>query len=468
MVKKIVLTLITLNLALYADFYYSGGKKHILKEVKKSKNLSDKNRYYYQTANGTNVSVGTKLIVSFSDLNIQKNIEKKYNLTLVKALTDTMFLYSIKNSSKTVEIANTIYSEKGVKFSHPDFKRKKILKALTKDPYVYKAWYLKDNYYHNNSDINIEEAWNYTKGEGVKIAVYDKGIDIDHPDLKENIIAFENFNDPNSNIPYSNDDKNWHGTACAGIISAVENRIGSVGIAPKASLYAVGYSESEISKDIEAFTWLMKEGVSVINNSWGSYENLDAYNEIFKELATKGRDGKGIILVFAAGNGLNSVGYNLDDADINDESESPYVISVTAATRRNKIARYSNYGSAVDFTAPGGDSSDGLFTTDARGMLGYTSYEYTSDFIGTSAAAPVVSATVALMLSANPNLTRDEVIKILKSTSDKLGNYTYDKNGHNNHWGYGKINAGRAVKLAYTYGKSKLKNFVRTIFTELK
>jgi len=467
MIKKIVLTLATLHLTLYAGFYYSGGKKHILKEVKNSRDHLNSNIYTYQTANDMKVSVGNKLIVSFSDLNIQKNIEKKYNLTLEKALTDTMFLYSINDSSKTVEIANSIYIEKGVKFSHPDFKRKKIPRALTKDPYVDKAWYLKDNYYHKN-DINIEEAWKYTKGKGIKIAVYDKGIDIDHPDLKKNIIAFENFNDPDSNIPYSNDDKNWHGTSCAGIISASENNIGSVGIAPEAALYAVGYSESEISKDIDAFKWLMEEGVSVINNSWGSYENLDAYSEIFKELATKGRDGKGIILVFAAGNGTNNIGYNLDDTDINDESESPYVISIAAATRRNKIASYSNYGSAVDFTAPGGDSIDGLFTTDARGKLGYTNYDYTPNFIGTSAAAPVVSATVALMLSANPNLTREEIIGILKSTADKLGNYTYDENGHNNHWGYGKINTGKAVRVAYEHGRSDLKNFVRTIFTELK
>ena len=468
MLKKIVLTLFSLHLALYADFYYSGGKKHILKELKTNKAVSKNNTHSFQTANKTLVSINNKLIVSFSDKTVQKNIEQKYNLTLVKALTDNMFLYSVKDTSKTLGTANSIYEEKGVKFSHPDFKRKKISRALTKDPYVKEAWYLKDEYYYNDSDINVEEAWNYTKGKDVKIAIYDNGIDIDHPDLKENIIAFENFNDPNSNIPYSDDDKNWHGTSCAGIISALENRIGSVGIAPQAALYAVGYSESEISKDIDAFKWLMKEGVSVINNSWGSYENLDAYSEIFKELATKGRDGKGIILVFAAGNGINNVGYNLDDANINDESESPYVISVTASTRRNKIASYSNYGSSIDFTAPGGDSSDGLFTTDARGTLGYTNYEYTPNFMGTSAAAPVVSATVALMLSANPNLTREEVIEILKSTSDKLGSYTYDENGHNNHWGYGKINAGRAVRVAYTYGKSNLKNFVRTIFTELK
>jgi subtilisin family serine protease len=464
-IKRIILTLISLHLTIYADFYYSGGKKHIIKKIKTPRSISNRSIDSYMTDDGTKLSVNNQIIVSFSDISVQKDVEKRYNLHLLKKLTSKMYLYSVKDASKTVEIANSIYNEKGVQFSHPDFIKEKRSRALTSDPYVYKAWYLKDEYYYNGSDINVEQAWRYSKGQGVKVAVYDNGIDIDHPDLKENIVAFENFNDPDSNIPYSDDDENWHGTACAGIISASENYIGSVGIAPRASLYAIGYSKDNVSKDIEAFAWLMKEGVSIINNSWGSYKNLDAYNEIFKELATYGRDGKGIILVFAAGNNQNG-GKNLDNEDIDDESESPYVLSIAASTRNNTIANYSNYGSAVDFTAPGGNSSYGLFTTDARGSLGYTNYEYTENFMGTSAAAPVVSATIALMLSTNPKLTRDDVTEILKFTADKIGNYAYDHNGHNNHWGYGKINAGKAVALANTYGKSQLKNFAHTMFED--
>ncbi len=467
MIKKTLLVLLTLlftNTSLSADFYYSGGKKHTLKKIKASRALGANSEQSFETQHGTIVKVNSGLIVSFSDKSIKKSIEEKYNLNFIKSLTENMYLYKVKDASKTVEITNLIYNEKGVAFCHPDFQRTKKSRDLsTNDPLLWDSWHLFDHWYDDGGDINVEQAWKYTKGAGVKVAVYDQGIDINHPDLRENIIAFKNYNDPISDIPYSDDDTKWHGTACTGIIAARENRIGSVGIAPLSSIYAVGYSESNISKDIEAYKWLMEEGVSVINNSWGSYSSLDAYNEIFKLLATEGRNGKGVILIFAAGNERT----NLDAQGINDESESPYVLSIAASTRQNTIAQYSNFGTAVDFTAPGGEGESGIITTDASGNLGYNSSNYTTNFIGTSAAAPLVTGTVALMLATNPKLTRDEIFNILKSTAQKKGNYTYDQNGHNVHWGYGKIDAGRAVEVAHSYGNSNLKNFARTMFNNL-
>lgn len=467
--KKILIIFITLCFtypALYADFYYSGGKKHALETLKTTRTVNTSNKtaeLHYRTNSGQNMTVNRGLIVSYSNKNVRKDIEEKYNLIFIKSLTETMYLYRIDNASKTVETANFIYEEAGVKFSHPDFKRTKKSRAITNDPYAYDSWHLFDNWYSDGGDVNVEQAWRYTKGAGIKVAVYDKGIDIDHPDLAPNIEKFRNYNDPDSDIPYSSSNAEWHGTACSGIIVAKENRIGSVGIAPEATLYAVGYSDDNISQDIEAFKWMMDENVSVINNSWGSYSALDAYTEIFKELATHGRDGKGIIIVFAAGNEEK----NLDLTDINDESESPYVFSVAASTRSNTIASYSNYGSNVDFTAPGGSNNSGIFTTDATGPNGYSRGDYHENFIGTSAAAPIVSATAALMLATNPNLTRDDLYKILKFSTQKKGRYSYDENGHNVHWGYGKIDAGRAVEIAYSYGNSNLKNFARTMFNEL-
>ncbi len=471
MIKKTFIIFIVLFFtypALYADYYYSGGKKHTLNKLKTNKSISTSNELTFQTQTGETMTINKGLIVSFSDQNVRKNIEQKYHLTFVKALSDAMYLYTIQNVSKTIETANLIYEEDGVKFCHPDFQRNKTSRAITNDPFSYDSWHLFDNWSSDGGDVNIEQAWKYTKGKGIKVAVYDKGIDLDHPDLKENIIAFKNYNDPNSDIPYSDDDTNWHGTACAGILAAVENNIGSVGIAPQASLYAVGYSENNISKDIEAYRWMMNEGISVINNSWGSYSAFDAYNSIFKELATKGRDGKGIIIIFASGNGDdNGVPINLDSQNIYDESESPYVLSIAASARDNTIAPYSNYGKSIDFAAPGGSTNSGIFTTDARGSIGYNPSEYNPNFVGTSAAAPIVSGTVALMLSANPKLTRDDVYIILKFSAQKKGHYMYDQEGHNVHWGYGKIDAGRAVEIAHTYGDSNLKNFAQTIFKEL-
>ncbi len=462
MLKKIIILLLIINLSLFADFYYSGGKKHYIKTLKTSKSLGD-NSTLVQNEHGKTLGITNMLIVSYSDLNVKAKIENFYELKFIKTLTNSMYLYQVGNSNQTLQKANDIYEEEGIEFSHPDFLRVKKTRAITKDPHADLLWHLKDEFHHNDADVNISPAWKYTKGEGVKVAIYDEGIDINHVELKERVYAFANYDDEKTNLPYSANENSWHGTAVAGILAAEENHRGGVGIAPRVSLYAVRYSDDSVSKDIEAFKWLMSEGVSVINNSWGTYAQLDAYSKIFQELATKGRDGKGIILIFASGNEKQ----NLDANNIHDESESPYVFSIAASTEKNLIASYSNYGSSIDFTAPGGSNKSGLFTIDASGAKGYNSSDFNYNFVGTSGAAPIVSGTVALMLSVNPSLTRVNIYKILKNTSSKLGNYSYDENGHNVHWGYGKINAGRAVEVAISYKNSHLKNFARTMFSEM-
>ncbi len=448
------------------SFYYSGGKKHFLNAKKELRSTLNKDMLFYKDQFGKDIGIDDQLIVSFKDISIKSEIESRYNLTMVERLTDNMYLYRVDNMDKTLSVSNKIYEESGVKFAHPNFHIKKIKKAISTDPYANLLWHLKDNsYYSNRADINIEEAWKYTKGYGIKLAVFDEGIDIDHVDLKDNIYKFANFNSKDQNtLPYTDDDKG-HGTAVAGLVAASENRVGGVGVAPEVALYAVRYSNSNPAQDIKAYEWMMSEGVSVITNSWGTYKNLDSYNEIFKKLATEGRDGKGILIVFATGN----KGISLDDDLISDESESEYVISIAASTKSNQIASYSNYGSSIDFTAPGGSQKlyGGLFTTDAEKIInGYVDGIYNYDFVGTSAAAPIAAGVMALMLSANSDLSREDIITILKLTSKKLGRYEYDESGYNIHWGYGKIDAGLAVKVARTYGKSNLKSFSRAIFQE--
>ncbi len=478
--KKIVFSMFIFHVSLFGDFYYSGGKKHTLIKLKDSRDNSKKSSIPFQTKYNTTVKVNKRLIVSFDDLNIQKSIEKKYNLKLVKSFTKNMYLYEVEKKSLTLKIANQIYTEKGIEFCHPDFQRKKTTREVSNDPYSFKLWHLKDDMHGNDADINVEAAWEYTKGKGVKVAVYDEGIDINHEDLRENIYSFANYNDKNSNNPYSTGDTG-HGTACAGILAAKENDIGGVGVAPEVSLYAIRYSDNNTSTDIQAYLNLMNEGVSIITNSWGTYSNLDAYNAIFKMLATDGRDGKGVVIIFAAGNESR----NLDDAGISDESESEYVISIAASTEDNTITEYSNFGSSIDFTAPGGSrdlSRGGMFTTDATGNKGYENGEYNYNFIGTSVSAPIVAGVCALILAVNPDLTRDEIIDILKKSAQKIGSFEYDENGHNIHWGYGKVDAGEAVKLAKNYNKpvknysepiiiqqdSQLKSFARIMFMEIK
>jgi subtilisin family serine protease len=170
---------------------------------------------------------------------------------------------------------------------------------------------------------------------------------------------------------------------------------------------------------------------------------------------SKGRNGKGCIITFAAGNG---------NEDIKFDGYASYskVIAVAACNDTNKRSVYSDYGSSVwcsfpssDFGYPPFNHPDpltkGIYTTDRVGAAGYNSNgDYTDDFGGTSSACPGVAGTVALMLSANPELTWQQVKDILKETSEKIDatNGQYDAQGHSLYYGYGRVDAEKAVEKA--------------------
>jgi len=410
---KLFISIFIFSAPLFADFYISGGKEQLLTPLKQNRDVKNPNDiHYYLNTSGQKLGVSRNLIIGSDQPQLLKTTTQKYNLKFLKKLADDIYLYQTDSSTKTLNICNNIAHEKDILFAHPDFLIQKIKR--TADSYYKYLWHLK-NLEYKGADINVEKAWQYTKGENILVSVIDEGIDIDHKDLKENIAGFANYNDPNTNYPGTNSG-NWHGTACAaGLLVAAENGTGVVGVAPKSRLIAVRYSDTNASKDIEAFNDLMHQGVAVISNSWGSYTKLDAYEAIFKKLATEGRDGKGILIFFATGNEH----IDMDQPGINDESESEYVISIGASTHRDEIASYSNYGSALDFLAPGGVAGGQLVTTDAMGEKGYTDWNYNFNFIGTSAAAPIAAGVGALILSANPDLTRDEVLDILKESAVK-------------------------------------------------
>ncbi len=114
-----------------------------------------------------------------------------------------------------------------------------------------------------------------------------------------------------------------------------------------------------------------------------------------------------------------------------------------ATNKDNEIASYSNYGQNLDLVAPGGEY---------LGLKTLSPYDgYTDDFVGTSASAPLVSVAIALMLEKNPNLTRVQIEKILKDSATKIGLdtgvYSYDLNGHNDYYGYGKLNVKKALEM---------------------
>src|SRR3989339_337951 len=223
--------------------------------------------------------------------------------------------------------------------------------------------------------INAEIAQSTTGGLAVKVAILDTGIDLDHPDLLNNIKG--NVNTISSRRSGNAD--NGHGTHVAGIIAEGDNSIGVVGVEPEIYLYAVkvlGKNGSGwLSDIIEGFDWCINNKMQVVNMSFGSSgDNQSFHDAISKTYAA------GVVLVAAAGNdgAANTVNY---------PAKYPEVIAVSAIGQDDKLAGFSSFGPEVDIAAPG-------VTIKSTYNDGY----YKS-LNGTSMACPHVVGVAALVLS---------------------------------------------------------------------
>lgn len=264
--------------------------------------------------------------------------------------------------------------------------------------------------------IDADLAWSTSTGTGVKVAILDTGIDIDHPDLVANIEGGVNTINPSKSF---NDD-NGHGSHVAGIVAAVDNTIGVVGVAPQANLYGVKVLNRSgwgwLSDIIEGLQWSIDNGVQVVNMSFGSSSDNQSFHDAI--IATYNA---GITLVAAAGNsgpGDNTVNYPAKYSE---------VIAVSATNSSDGQPDWSSRGPEVDLAAPGA----GIKST-------YKGDTYAT-LSGTSMAAPHVTGTAALKLALNPALTPAQVLDILKATAEPLLGLT------SNQQGAGLVDAEKAV-----------------------
>jgi len=325
---------------------------------------------------------------------------------------------------------------------------------ILNEPYYYQQWYLdinktfyKKNDIDSNASIHLGDYKNRYRGNGVKIAIIDDGLDVNHEDLKGAIVDTYNVADGSKNVEHTNY-YGFHGTAVTGIIGARYNHKGILGIANKSQIMFLKYKDNmSDSETIELFNKAKDWGADIINCSWGTGDVSDAVKGVIQDLATNGRRGKGIVIVFAVGNNDQDMG--------NDESAIPEVIAVGSTNKDNLRTWYSNYGKNLDIVAPGGYDV-GITTLDDMGDRGVGTlnddYILANDdnrFIGTSASAPIVTGVIALMLEKDPNLTRKDIENILHITSDKIGNLKYT-DGFNQYYGYGKIDVGKIMRYLTT------------------
>jgi len=404
--------------------------------------------------NTNEIIVGAKNIDFLSKINIVKNYEIRQH----ELIPDVYILkFTETNTLNIFDIVTQLNKNVEVEYAEPNFIL--LTRPLSIDPLLSNQWAIENNGYMGGvygADMKVKEAWNYATGLGIKVAVLDDGVQLEHPDLIDNLLPGYDATGLGSMGDCNNNAYNSHGTSCAGIIGATRNYIGVRGVAYNTKIIPVriAYKQcdscgwtSNINWIASSFIWAKEHGADVISNSWGwpggSY-NSHYLNSIINDCATNGRNGKGCVLVFATGNqNISSIYY---------PSSHPKVIAVGASTMCDERKHPSscgnenwgsNYGQGLSVVAPGTK----IYTT--NNMSGYR-----DNFGGTSSACPNVAGVVALILSFNPNFTQNQVRYIIESTADKIQassyNYltwgTYPNGTWSHQAGYGRINASSALK----------------------
>ncbi|MCX7302527.1 MAG: S8 family serine peptidase [Rhodobacterales bacterium] len=326
---------------------------------------------------------------------------------------------------------------------------------------------------------DIETIWDEYDGSGIHVGIYDDGIDYNHEDLDDNYDGALGAVDDEGNPidPYPGafvPDGDGHGTSVAGIIAAENNGTGGIGIAWGASVSSVKIFDPNAYGDVNGPTAefmdvaLQATQFDISQNSWGAtplYNSgladggfADLLDQVYANTSAVGRDGSGTVITQAAGN---------EDRDANGDgvNVSRFTITVAATDENGNAAWYSNYGACILVTAPAA-----AVTTDLSGDAGYDPTDYTTDFGGTSAATPVVSGVIALMLDANDALGWRDVQNILAASATLTGSdydaltlgaeeeglwqsnnaSTWNGGGYHIHtnYGYGMVNVYAAVRMA--------------------
>jgi subtilisin family serine protease len=381
------------------------------------------------------------------------------------------------DGEELLEIANQWTELDEVLFATPNFVSQYWRQAAP--PSILTAqWHLRNKGTggaKKGEDVGALAAWKITRGKkSIVVAVLDDGVDIDHPKLASRIWSNPDPGAPDQNgrdfflaqdnpghydprpklfrFPFDQMTGNdIHGTPCAGVIAAPGLKGGASGMAPNCRVLPVKvFHADELAADenvANAIRYAARHA-QILSCSWSGGFSSDL-QQALEDIATDGRDGRGTLAFFAAGNEYGSpVGYPARD---------PNAIAVGASTDKARLADYSNVGKSIAFVAPSSGGVRGIYTTDVahpnRGFnigvaqAGGADGLHTNDFGGTSSATPLAAGIAALVLSVRPKLEATAVRELMQQTCDKIGS-GYDANGHSPRFGYGRVNAAKAVTAA--------------------
>ncbi|CAI8000226.1 Furin-1, partial [Geodia barretti] len=365
------------------------------------------------------------------------------------------------NGDVSAAITKALSKEISVKHAEPQVvkeheKRDYIVPA---DPGWSKQWSLKSagevEGDDSRLDMRVEQVWlqGFT-GRGVTTTVIDDGLEWKHDDLISNYdpsVSHDFTTDTSDPTPFRGDN---HGTECAGVVAMSKNTLCGIGVAFDSKIGGIKINIEESMDVFEARALgYQQSSVDVYSNSWGPKDNgytVEGPGRLVSKTlqsgAEKGRDGKGNVFVWAAGNG----GDKFDSCAADGYVNSIYTIAVGSADQDGRQAYYDEDCSAkmaVTFSHNSRPTGPQVYTTTLDGRC-------TSGFTGTSASAPLLSGVIALALQANPDLTWRDVQYLIVYTSN-IDILTVDDLATNgaglkfsHHFGFGAIDAEALVTRA--------------------
>lgn len=436
---------------------------------------------YEQAENGQEFLLTDRIFVKFREGTTSMQMDEmaaKVGIIAIRRYADNLILYQLTNHTGINPVKLVVKlseSEPIVESSEHDLNHRmtKFQVPLPTDDAYLRQWHLHNRStsfaFDARSSARVEQAWQRLNGFGssdVVIGVTDDGCKLDHPDFDSagkfpawgyfvgNRLIKKNEVDADPEKMFQSDAT--HGTSCAGVAAAEVDGVQTVGAAPGCRLAPIKWESSGPSllisdgKFLDALTYL-SDKVDVISNSWGSSPygiwSTHVVDKVTSLAATGGRRGKGIVILFAAGNencpilhsstidipydrGFTRFGGSLYWVGVN-KSKSfdhnlvgiPGVMWIAALSSRSQRSHYSNYGPGVTLSAPSSNGHTYLrLTVEGLGVTttsGPPEGLVTESFGGTSSATPLVAGVAALIISANPTLTSVEVVSVLKRTASK-------------------------------------------------
>lgn len=446
-------------------------------EMSRMRHLAPTHHAYSEATTGAEFLITDRVLVTFKEALPAEQIDAfaaRYSLMLKASYSDRDFLFQLTdhtgiNPVKLIVKLNE--DEPLVEVAEHDLNHRVQTYAvpIPTDPSYQRQWHLhrrlNDLQFDQRSSSRCEDAWQLLDHLGsaeVVVGVTDDGCKLSHQDFDspgkfvdwgyfrgERLIRSTDIDAQSSEMykPGAN-----HGTSCAGVIAGEADAVLTVGAAPGCRLLPIQWESDGPSlfiSDSKLLTTLdfIAGRVDILSNSWGSTPTSLWSTQVvdrIRELAqTGGRRGRGIVFLWAAGNENCPISHeaNIDVPFTNGWNRFgiwegvrtarrfrnnlvgiPGLMHVAALASNARRSHYSNYGAGIMICAPTNNSHKyqrlsviGLGITTTTGNAGGV----TASFGGTSSATPLTAGVAALTISANPDLTAQEVVSILKQTASK-------------------------------------------------